>query len=510
MSETLEVVHPATRMERMNSLAEIAIPSFSGIQGDGAYGFEATLSTPEQFITSADYSTLTLNRPALNYGFKTYGLVRSLIRQPVDDAFKGGIDIDIPEIDDPDEMEKLLQLMEDEGDLEVAKSVFTWDRLFGGAGLIVVTDQDPSTPLDEAKLEGKLLRFLSADRWELILSGLNVSSSGYEQSLTELEQARQMYAYASEGRYNYYGVPLHDSRVVKVVGQEAPSLIRPRLQGWGLSVLEQCLRSLQTYIKFQNLLYDLVDEAKIDIYRLQDFASQLLSAEGTSTTKLRIALQNAIKNYQNAIVLDKEDEYEQKQITFSGLADIFVEFRINLCADLKIPYNKLFGQSATGFASGEDAMENYNAMIEVEVRSKSRKLVRRIIALRCLQLWGFVPKFTFNFKPLREMTATEEEQVAASKQNRVMQLRQADQISGQEADEILHKEGLLEIQTEVGDGLREPEPGAAEAEAQARAKGGDDKGDSAKKKENAKLLGAWSAVQRLGRMIGTREGASRK
>jgi hypothetical protein len=362
--------------------------------------------------------------------------------------------------------------MEEEGDLEVAKSVFHWTRLFGGAGLIPVTNQDPSTPLDETKLEGQMLRFIAADRWELLLSGMRPASSE-DGGPTELEKARSLYAYASEGAYNYYGIPLDDSRVIKVMGLEAPSLIRPRLQGWGLSVLEQCMRTINTYIKFQNLLFNLVDEAKVDIYKLNDFASQISSAEGTAITKLRIGLQNTIKNYQNAIVLDSEDDYEQKQMAFGGLAEIMVEFRINLCADLKIPYNKLFGLSATGFASGEDSMENYNSMIEVEVRSKARKVLRQIIRLRCLQLWGYVPKFTFDFKPLRELSGLEEEQVRTSKQNRVMQLRSADQIDGEEADRILHHEGLLMIDTEVGEGLREPEPGADMA---AAAAGGDSGG----------------------------------
>ena len=469
MSDALQVVvEPAFRN---NSLADFAIPSFSGVQGDGAYGCEPTLSTPAEFINSADYNTLTLNRPVLNYGLKTYGLVRSVVSQPVDDAFKGGIDISIPELEDED-VDELQEKMDEEGDLEVGKSVFNWARLFGGSGLIAVTDQDPGTPLDETKLQGQMLRFLSADRWELVLSGMTVNAPAGEVVETGIERARAQYGYSSRGDYDYYGVPLHASRVTKVMGLEAPSLIRPRLQGWGLSVLEQCMREIQTYIKFQNLLFDLVDEAKVDIYKLQDFAAQLSSSEGTANTKLRIALQNAIKNYQNAVILDKEDEYEQKQISFSGLAEILIEFRINLCAALKIPYNKLFGMSATGFASGEDAMENYNSMIEVEVRSKSKKLVRRIISLRCLQLWGYVPKFTFKFKPLRELSGLEQEQVKASQQNRIVQLRQADQITGQECDEILHKEGLLDIPTEVGEGLREPEPGADSAEAAAAAGGG--------------------------------------
>ena len=175
MNDKLSVIARNDSSIRLNGLAEFATPSFSGVQGDGNYGFEPTISTPAEFITSADYSIFTLNRPALNYGFKSYGLVRSLISQPVDDAFKGGITIHIPELED-ESVKELQERMEEEGDLESAKSVFCWTRLFGGAGLVVVTDQDPSTPIDTDKLTNKMLRFLSADRWELILSGMTVNS----------------------------------------------------------------------------------------------------------------------------------------------------------------------------------------------------------------------------------------------------------------------------------------------------------------------------------------------
>ncbi len=473
---------------RVNSLADLACSDFA-VQPSGSNNqnpFEPNVSTPDTFITSADYGTFTLNRWGLTYGYKSFGVIQTVVSQPVDDAFRGGIDIDIPELDDED-LALLHEAMEEGDDIMQAKLVGYWDRLFGGAGLITVTDQDPSTPLDLRKLHNQRLKFMAADRWELILSGLMTSGPGYdEMGVNPLELARDQYGYQSLGRYNYYGVPVDDSRVVKVSGHEAPSLIRPRLQGWGLSVLEQCMRSINTYILFGNLLFQLVGEAKVDVYKIEQFNEQLATAQGTSAIKLRIALANWLKNYRNAIAMDKEDEYEQKQLSFAGLSDIMVEFRINLCADLKIPYNKLFGQSATGFSSGEDSMENYNSMIDVEVRDKMRKPLRRIISLRCIQLFGYVPKFTFKFKPLRVLDGQEEEAVKTSKQNRIMQLRASDQITGQEADEILHKEGLLHIDTEVGAGLREPEPGGDAAAAVAGAQPDDEAAKAKEKKENAK------------------------
>lgn len=433
---------------RMNSLAEL-VSEVSGPNGGNP--FEPTISQPWTFIESADYNTLTLNRIALTYGFKTFGLVRKFIRMPVDDAFKGGIEIEIPELTDPKDLKALQELIKKEGDLDIAKDVATWARLFGGSGLIVVTDQAADSEFNPDSIgEGDRLKFLAADRWELTMSGFNNAGEEYDR----LAQIQYGYSYPSD--FSYYGIRLDESRITKMLGQIAPSLVRQRLQGWGLSELEQCMREIQTYIKFQNLLFELVDEAKVDVYQIENFNTQLASAQGTALIKLRIGLGNWLKNYKNALVMDAKDSYEQKQITFGGLADIFQEFRINLCAALGIPENKLFGRGESGFGSGEDSMENYNAMIEVEVRDKMDKILRMIIGLRCRQLFGYEPEFTFKFRPLRVLNGVEEEQVKTSKQNRALAIYDRDLVDGMEVSEILKKDELLEIETAVERGEREP------------------------------------------------------
>jgi phage-related protein (TIGR01555 family) len=216
------------------------------------------------------------------------------------------------------------------------------------------------------------------------------------------------------------------------------------------------MREINTYIKFQNLLFELVDEAKIDVYKIEQFNNSLATAQGTQLIQTRIQLSNLLKNYRNALVVDKEDDYEQKQIAFGGLADIFQEFRINLCAALKIPYNKLFGESATGLGNGEDSMENYNSMLDSDVRDHVRPLVRESLSLRMRAVFGYLPEFTFKFQPLRVLKETDQAEVDAKKQARALELYDRDLLSGKEVMESLHKDKLLNVDSEVLQGKREP------------------------------------------------------
>ncbi len=446
---------------RLNSLADLAL----GLNPDpytNPYQSQ-TISQPYTLALSNSYTPLSLNRILLSYSYMTQGLVQTIVGQPVDDAFRGGLTIVSDELSS-DEIGQLQTALKrsrrqdkatkflsrrvnpnagismGSSDVKIAMDVIKWARLYGGAGLIINTDQNYATELNlEAIKPDSPLEFIAADRWELILSQTNI------------------YDPRNPTPFNFYGLPLHRSRVVKVLGIEAPSYIRLRLQGWGMSEIERCIRSINSFVKFENLIFELLDEAKIDVYKIQGFNDALLTDDGTANTKRRVQLGNQLKNFQNALAMDAEDDYHQKQITWSGLAEIWNELRLNLSSALKIPMNKLFGQSATGFGGGQDAMENYNSIVE-HIRNEAEPVVQEIIDLRCQQLFGFVPEYTVEWQPLKVLDGVQEEQVKTSKQQRIMEMFQQRIITGREATTILRNEKLLMIETEVSKGLRDVDP----------------------------------------------------
>jgi len=462
----MTATEPKTGLEdkagtRLNSLSDLVAQTTGGL---GTYGTQ-TIAQPYTLAMGNAGVPLTLNRIVLSYSYMTQGLVQTLVTQPVNDAFRGGFDIKSNELND-DELAQLQNAIRrprrrarsgklnkfnrrvnpnaavnlGNSDIRVMMDVLNWSRLYGGAGLIINTDQNFSQPLDIEKIQpDSPLEFLAADRWELILSQTNI------------------YAVGNPTPFSYYGLPLHTSRVVKVLGLEAPSYIRLRLQGWGMSEIERCIRAINSFIKFENLVFELLDEAKIDVFSIMGFNDALLTDEGTANTQRRVDLANRMKNFQNALVMDKEDTYQQKQLTWSGLAEMWNEIRLNLSADLKIPMNKLFGQSASGFGSGQDSIENYNSVVE-QVRVNAEPVVIEVVDLRCQQLFGFVPEYTIQWKPLKLLDGVQEEEVKSKKQTRVMELFQQRLVTGIEASTILRRENLLDIETEVSRGERDVEP----------------------------------------------------
>ncbi len=257
--------------------------------------------------------------------------------------------------------------------------------------------------------------------------------------------------------FSYYGKPIHQSRVAKVVGESAPSLARQRLQGWGMSVIECVIREISQYFKNNNVVFELLDEAKIDVWKIKGFNSQILSALGQGKTSKRIQMATYMKNFLNAITLDKEDDYEQKQMTFTGLADMLEQIRIGIAAAVRMPMAKIFGLASKGFASGEDDIENYNAIVEGQ-RERAEDVLELIIPIVMMKTWGFVPDdWKIEWKPLRVLSAEQEQNVLDAKFARYSSLYSQGILNPQEYCEVLKQENILTLETEVAKGA-DPEP----------------------------------------------------
>lgn len=413
-----------------NSLSELT--SILGIGNVFGTSTGAPLSRTDTMYYNNRWNLITINRTLVTEMYIEHGIVQTLVDQPVDDAFRAGFEVISDQIS-PDQIEDLKIYIEQERVIESIMQGIKWTRLFGGGGLIIVTDQDPAKPFNINSVNANTpLFFRPVDSWELIF-------------LVE-DVPQNLMPVMSDSFYQFYGVPIHATRVMPMRGKIPPSLRRPQFRGWGMSELERLVRSINQYLKNNDVIFELLDEAKIDVYKINQFTSSLLTANGTQGVAKRIQHANYIKNYNNALVMDVEDEYEQKQIAFTGLSEMLQQIRIGIAADLKMPVTKLFGMSAAGFNSGEDDIENYNSMIEGEVRSKCKYMVVNALKICCQKLFGFVPDdLHINWNPLRILSAEEEEKVKDSKFKRILDAYQAGLMQDFEAKSSINKANLMPI-----------------------------------------------------------------
>lgn len=408
----------------MNGLSEAILGADTNV---------SQLSQVDTLFNNNRWYMISNMRQLLSQMYVEHGLISTIVDVPVDDGLRGGVRIKTKELDE-DDIHKLETKMKRDDDVTIAGKALKWTRLFGGGGIIILTDQDPEKPLDKNKItEESRLEFRAVDMWELYHNEQNME-----------EQQHSVNKVKEQEFYNYYSVKIHKSRVIIMKGLEAPSFIRPRLRGWGYSVVESLVRSINQYLKATDLTFEILDEFKLDIFKIKGLTSTLLQQDGSAKIQNRVQLANQQKNYQNALTMDSEDDYIQKQLSFAGISETMAGLREQIASDLRMPITKVFGTSSAGFNSGEADIENYNSMVESTVRSKAHFDILSLVELRCQQLFGFVPDdLEIEFHPLRVLSAEGEENVKTNKFNRLLQARQAGEITTREFREGCNKDDLL-------------------------------------------------------------------
>ena len=428
--------------ELKNSLSSV-LDSLSTNYGLIGTGFGTTqVSQVETFFKNNRWYLISNIRQILSEIYVEHGIVQTLVDVPVDDAFRGGIDIKSDQLSE-EEVQELTQYAERQGALKNFIQALKWTRLFGGGAVLIINNDKPDTPLKPEDLEQDSdIYFKAVDLWELYYG---LKTEGYQEA--DFVQKEPEY-------FNYYGKRVHKSRVIPMLGKQAPALIRAKLRGWGVSVLETVVRSYNQYLKSVNLAFEVLDEFKVDVFKIDGLNNALMSPNGSDKVFKRIQMANMQKNYQDSIAMDSKDDYSSKQLTFSGLAEVMREIRMQIAADLRMPLTKLFGISASGFNSGEDDIENYNAMIESEIRSKVKFDLVRILEICCQIKFGHIPDdLKVEFRPLRILTAEQEETVKNQKLQRILSCQQAGFMTPKEAKQAINKENLLPVKIDESDEL---------------------------------------------------------
>jgi len=152
---------------------------------------------------------------------------------------------------------------------------------------------------------------------------------------------------------------VHPSRVIKFTGN--PVREQFTWDGWGgeslFAVME---RAVTNNDQIAGAIAALVDEAKVDVIKLKNLMANLSTADGENLLVRRFSAVNTLKSIVNAMVIDGDDEYDQKTITFDGLTDIQQSAQGIVAALSDIPVTRMWGRSAAGMnATGEGDLRNY-------------------------------------------------------------------------------------------------------------------------------------------------------
>ena len=200
---------------------------------------------------------------------------------------------------------------------------------------------------------------------------------------------------------------LHPSRVVAFIGQPAPEGSTMLVDWfWGDPLYQSIRSALQNADLSQDGFASLIDEAKIDIVKMPDLMEKYSTAEYEDRLLARLQAASMGKSAWRTLLLDGEEEWNQRQITWAGMPDIITSYLQIVAGAADIPITRLLGQSPKGLQStGEGEEKDYHAMIEARQDEILAPALDRIDELLIRSALGSRPEdIWYRFNPLSRLS----------------------------------------------------------------------------------------------------------
>jgi len=362
--------------------------------------FPQEVSNPRTLKNSVYNGMITYDYATLSKLYTSNGLIATALENPINDAFSKGFKIKSDNFS-ADDKAQIMELIEQKEFIDKIIEAMTWQSLFGGAGLVIAREYDDATQRIFALEKGEDFDLFPVNRWQLNFNPIGVNPAAG----IDVDNA-DFFWLANE--------MINAKNVILLKGKKAPFIISQTLNGWGMSEVERMINDLNIYAKTRNVLFEILDESKIDVFHINEFVD-LVAAGKENFVKNRIEFMNRIKSYKNALILDAKDNYENKQNTFSGLSEVSHENRIDIAAALRQPVVKLFGTSPAGFSSGDEEFAQYYQMVDSGARKIAARVLKRVVSLCANSLFGFCPSFTIEFPPFKTINEKEKEDINTAK-----------------------------------------------------------------------------------------------
>jgi len=340
-------------------------------------------------------------------------------------------------------------------------------RLWGGAAVYIGTgDADASEPINIDRIKKGGISYLTVlTRREL--------AAGEIETDPALEWFGRPKLYNLSSRTGM-SLPIHPSRLVVFFGQPNIDELTAINPGWGDSVLLPVMDAIRQADGTAANVASLVFEAKINVFRVPDFMANIGDATYRSKLLERYRLAATSKGINGDLILDKEEEFEQRTASFATLPEVMDRFLQIVSGAADIPATRLLGQSPAGMnATGESDIRNYydriSAAQEIEM---TPAMIRLDEALIRSATGARDPSIHYEWTSLWQLSEKERAEIAKAKAEATEKdvdsgLIPIDALAKGRQNQLIEDgtypglEGALEESSREAGALEEPDPNEA-------------------------------------------------
>lgn len=394
-------------------MSEVIRPlRFAGRMIDTLYNLVTGLGTAKDKTQSNQFGVTELNQFIVENMYRGDWIARKIVNTPAADATREWRQWQA-------ENDQIELIEEVERDLNIqmrTRMAMVKARLYGGAALILGVDdrKDPSEELDiDAVGEGGLRFVHAVSRHELSVEG------GLETDLMSPYFGEpRMYVRHVKGIVTNSSprILIHPSRVIRIQGEEYPN---PDMSsdGWGESILQSVYDAVRNAGMVSQAGAVLIDELKVDVIKIPDLTLQLGDQESTNLLTERLSYGMLSKSLNNALVMDKDDEWERVSAQLAGLPEVIKMYLLIAAGAADIPATRLLGQSPSGLNStGESDIRNYYDRIASDQENYLTPTLSRLdeVIIRSAT-GGRDDNIWYEWNPLWQMTENELADIAKKK-----------------------------------------------------------------------------------------------
>lgn len=367
--------------------------------GDGFANFISGLGMADLKRQGNTYVPAVMS-PELEAAYRTSTWFGKIVDIPADDATREWRTWQL-------EKDQITKVEAEERRLGVRQKVRQaqiWQRLYGGAAIVVgglpgANDQ----PVDLDRIRPGQIKFLTVvPRDEIVAGPLR------RNPLDEFYGQPEYFEIRGEGAQ----VRIHPSRVIPFRGVQVAPLSHGQ-DYWGDPIWFRLEDAIKSADQSGAVLDALLQEAKVDVLRVNGMMKGMATAEYEQLMVRRFTMVAILKGMQNVMLLDKDDEWEQKQITWTGLPDVAKHILNILSGASDIPMFRLTGQNLTGLSNtGEAEQRAYYDSVRAKQNLQLRPYLDPLDNLLVRSALGAYPEETwYEWNSLYQMTDKEKAEI---------------------------------------------------------------------------------------------------
>lgn len=410
----------------------MSLVKFPGMVSDGLRNLVANLNTERDKQFHNEYDLTLYNDHQLLVMYRGSWLPRKIVDVPAFDSVRRWRTWNQNDVNNA-------IIRKEERRLMLPQKTLTWliaSRLFGGAALYYsIGSNDPSVPINPMSVGKGGLRAVN------VITKRHISPGPIEEDIDSPYFGRPAYYNIMRDKSSV-PVVVHPSRLTMGWGNDLPAGYTDVNAGWGDSVLTSVVDAIKQSDSTMANLASLVFEAKTDVVKIPDLMTRIADKQFEKDLISRFTLAAMSKGNNGMLILDSEEDYTQKKMSFSTLPEVADRFYQSVSGAADIPMTRLFGMSPGGMNStGDSDVRNYYDAIQAIQTLQITPAMGILDEVMIRSAFGYTPRgIDYEWETLWQANEQERAEIMDKKATTISTLRNANVISEKAGEAIVSSE----------------------------------------------------------------------